>query len=212
MMTRLRDYLPLVKSTDNPKKEVMQPETTGAKSRRLKCLPTSSRRQSATTFRTQADNWLVMSIRGMRLSFTWEWDWACRNEFKHLLWLGRVTWLTCAEYKRNYTWLVCTYIARKDALQRKSHLCLPIEGIARPQSQFPHSCLRAIYIFLESVHIFSCSRIGRPILRIYKSLTDTWIWKLGLTPRNSFSGNICFEFSVLCLCSVLYSYVGLYSV
>jgi hypothetical protein len=37
---------------------------------------------------------------------------------------------------------------------------------------------------------------------IYKSLTVTWMWKVGLWPHNSFSGNICFEFSVLCLCSV----------
>jgi hypothetical protein len=36
---------------------------------------------------------------------------------------------------------------------------------------------------------------------IYESLTDTWMWKLGLWPRNSFSGNVCFEFSVLVLCS-----------
>jgi hypothetical protein len=62
-------------------------------------------------------------------------------------------------------------------------------------------CLWAISIFPGSVHIFSCSRIGRPILGKYKSLTDTWMLKLGLRPRNSFSGNICFEFSVLCLCS-----------
>jgi hypothetical protein len=28
------------------------------------------------------------------------------------------------------------------------------------------------------------------------------MWKLGLWPPNSFSGNICFEYSVLCFCSV----------
>jgi hypothetical protein len=64
------------------------------------------------------------------------------------------------------------------------------------------TCLWAIYIFPWSVHLFSCSRIGRPIGRIYKSLTETWMWKLELRPNNSFSGNICFEFSVLCLCGV----------
>ncbi len=64
-------------------------------------------------------------------------------------------------------------------------------------------CLWAVYIFPRSVYIFSCSRIDRPMVGIYKSLTDTWIWKLWMRPRNSFSGNICFEFSVLCLCSAL---------
>jgi hypothetical protein len=68
---------------------------------------------------------------------------------------------------------------------------------AAPQPQFPHSCVseRFIYIFPGS-----CSRIDRSIVRIYKWLIDTSMWKLALWPRNSFSKNICFEFAVLWLC------------
>ncbi len=36
-------------------------------------------------------------------------------------------------------------------------------------------CLWSIYIFPRSAHLFSCSRIGRPIREIHKSLTETWI-------------------------------------
>jgi hypothetical protein len=60
-------------------------------------------------------------------------------------------------------------------------------------SQFPHLyvCERFIYSQDWSTHIFYCSRIGTPIEGIYKSLTYTWIWKLGMRPHKSFSGNIC---------------------
>jgi hypothetical protein len=37
-----------------------------------------------------------------------------------------------------------------------------------------------------SVCLFCCRKICGPILGIYKSLTDTWMWKLGLRRRNSF--------------------------
>ncbi len=39
--------------------------------------------------------------------------------------------------------------------------------------------LWAIYIFPGSVCLFGCSKIGRLILGLYKSFTDTWMWKLG---------------------------------
>jgi hypothetical protein len=37
----------------------------------------------------------------------------------------------------------------------------------------------SIYTFPGSVHIFSCNRIGRLILEIYKSLTDIRVYELG---------------------------------
>ncbi len=90
------------------------------------------------------------------------------------------------------------------ALQGKSHVCIPFLGMARPCSKFPHSCVceRFIYSQDRSTYCISCSRIGRSIVGIYKSLTDTWMWKLGLWLRNSFSGIFVFNFSVLVLCSV----------
>ncbi len=51
-------------------------------------------------------------------------------------------------------------------------------------------CLWAIYIFSRLFCLVCCSQICGPILGIYKSLTNTWMRKLGLRPRNSFSGNI----------------------
>ncbi len=67
-------------------------------------------------------------------------------------------------------------------------------------SKIPVHCNEnPIYIFPGSIHIFSCSRIDRSNVGI--SLQDTWMWKLRLKPHISLSGNICFEFSVLCLCS-----------
>jgi hypothetical protein len=60
------------------------------------------------------------------------------------------------------------------ALQGKFHLCITFLGIARPQPQIStFMCLRAIYIVPGSVYLhISSSRIGRPIVGIYKSRTD----------------------------------------
>jgi hypothetical protein len=64
-------------------------------------------------------------------------------------------------------------------------------------------CLRAIYIFPGSVCLFWCRKICCLIVGTYKSRTDTWMWKLGPRPRNSFLGNICFKFSVVAFCSAI---------
>ncbi len=70
-----------------------------------------------------------------------------------------------------------------------------------PVSTFMY--LWMIYIFLGSFHIFSCSRIGRPIAGIYKSLTHlhecgNWDWGRAIAFLKIFVSN----FWVLCLCSI----------
>ncbi len=65
-----------------------------------------------------------------------------------------------------------------------------------------HVSVNNLYSPRIGPHI-SSSRKGRPSLEIYNSLTDTWMWKLGLRPQYSFTGNICFKFSAFCLCSVV---------
>ncbi len=70
-----------------------------------------------------------------------------------------------------------------------------------------HVSVSDLYIPRIGPHI-SCSRIGRSIVGIYTNLSQTDImWKVGLWPRNSFPGNICYEFSVLVLCSVNYCWI-----
>ncbi len=59
--------------------------------------------------------------------------------------------------------------------------------------------LWAIYKFPWSVCLLCCRKIGGLNVGIYRSLTDTWMWKLGLRPRNSFSGNTEIQISLQCM-------------
>jgi hypothetical protein len=86
-------------------------------------------------------------------------------------------------------------------------LCIPRNQTARPQSLFLHSYstqyLWAIYMFPRTVCLFCCSQIGRPIMGLYKSLTDIWMWKLELRPRSFLCGNTLFQFTIHYLCSAM---------
>ncbi len=80
-------------------------------------------------------------------------------------------------------------------------------NFAASQSQFPHVSVSDLYIPRIGPYI-SCSRLGRSIVGIYsykspQNHMNVDLWKWGLWPRNSSSGNICLEFSILVLCSVV---------
>ncbi len=71
---------------------------------------------------------------------------------------------------------------------------------------FPEMKLRGlvpnfyIHVSVSDLYIYTIGpqmqyrKIGGPIVGIYKSLTDTWMQKLGMRPHSVISGNICFEF------------------
>ncbi len=66
---------------------------------------------------------------------------------------------------------------------RKLDKNIPRKGIARQQYRFPHSCVCARFLYFHHRSAYSAVRntVCGPI---YKSLTDTGMWKLGLRPRN----------------------------
>ncbi len=80
-------------------------------------------------------------------------------------------------------------------LQGKPHVVLFWELRGFSPSFHIHVSMSDLYIPRISPHI-SCRRIGISMVGIYKSLTDTWMWKLGLWPRNLFSGNLFQIFSI----------------
>ncbi len=115
--------------------------------------------------------------------------------------------LVCCPFKETTTWEFTVGFpfgrhpvshCKKNGSSVYIFLCWELRGLS-PNLHI-HVPVSDLYIPRIGPHIFS-SRKGRPIVGIYNSLTDTWMWKLGLRPRYSFSGNICFKFSAFCLCS-----------
>ncbi len=73
-------------------------------------------------------------------------------------------------------WLPCMYSQKWICYFQNRMFCLPVPTLIY---------LWEINIFPVSVCLFCCREICRPILGKYKSLTVTWMWKLGLRLCNS---------------------------
>jgi hypothetical protein len=89
-----------------------------------------------------------------------------------------------------YKWLVPIYVFPE------MKLLFPKQNynVLSPYS-YTHISVRDLYcIFPGSVCLFCYREICGPILGIYKSLTDTLMWKLGLKPRNSQKRNHKWDF------------------
>ncbi len=117
-------------------------------------------------------------------------------------------WPGCLPCTEKCKWSVCACSAKTKC--RKFETNIPRKGISGSQSQFPHSyvCERIIYshrglspnfhihmsvseLYIPTMGLpFLLDEICRLILGIYKSFTDTWMWKLGLRLRNSQKRNI----------------------
>jgi hypothetical protein len=83
-------------------------------------------------------------------------------------------------------------------------------AVSLPISTFMYRwVIYIIYILMIGPHILLYC-VCWPIVWIYKSLTDIWMWKLGTRPCSFISGNSCFEFSVHCICCARILYIRLF--
>ncbi len=86
----------------------------------------------------------------------------------------------------------------KEAIQKTQNKYSQKRNCAASVPISTFMCLCVIYIYPRSICLFCCRKICGPILCIHKSLSDTWMWKLGMRPRCSFSGNTWRGFSLHC--------------
>ena len=106
-----------------------------------------------------------------------------------------------AHFLRILFCILCTVHIIFYTLQRQFRLYIPFLGIARPQPQFLHSCVceRFIYSQDRSTYFLQQKRQLHHGNTLFANRHMNV--EIGLRPRYSFSGNICFQFSEFFLSS-----------
>ncbi len=92
---------------------------------------------------------------------------------------------------------------RLTSLESTSFYTFIVRSFSMDKVRFTHKLRDSVTRFLPP--IFSVSIVCGPILGISKSLTDTWMWKLGLRPRNS-QKITKIGFSLQCVLCCRYAY------
>ncbi len=97
--------------------------------------------------------------------------------------------LCSTSHRRAYVQKKCSYTALQRHCTENSKQILPemkLSGLFT--NSYIHVSVSDLYIPTIGPQT-QYSKIGRPIMGIYKSLTDTWVWKFGTRPRSFISGN-----------------------
>jgi hypothetical protein len=74
-------------------------------------------------------------------------------------------------------------------LYRKCKTYIPRDETARPRSQFSHSCFCKRFIYSHNRSFYFAAENRRTVAGIYKSPTDTRMWKPGMRPSSFISWN-----------------------
>ncbi len=112
------------------------------------------------------------------------------------LFKGKVVLYELYIFSGRQKWVLTVHTAKKKGRKFKANI--PRKGYRGLSPNF-HIHVSVSQLYIPTMELpFLLEEICGPILGKYKSLTDTWMWKLGLRPRYSYKRNIETELPLQC--------------